>query len=145
MERSFSRRQILSTIGVTGLVGLSGCGGLSGTRTELAGVQVLNPYYGTVRVDIRVKQADEIVVEETLSVVQENGAETVACAWDRDGKESIIEARLADDGDWHQLNLAETDEETALVQVIVRPEIGVSFIAVGADEDYFVDVCAQEE
>lgn len=145
MENLVSRRQILSTIGITGLVGLSGCGMLFGTQTELAGVQVLNPYYGTVDVDLRIEQAQERVMEETLSVVQEDGAETVACSWDRDGEVPIIEARLADNGDWNQLDLAETDEETVLVQVIVRPEVGVSFIVTGEDDDYFVDVCPQEE
>ncbi|SFR97265.1 hypothetical protein SAMN05216559_1820 [Halomicrobium zhouii] len=86
-----------------------------------------------------------MVIEETLSVVQEDGAETVACSWDRDGEEPVIEARHANDGDWQQFDLAETDEETVLIQAIVRPEAGVSFIVTGEDDDYFVDVCAQEE
>lgn len=140
-----SRRHVLSTLSVMGLVALSGCGALSGTRTELAGVQVLNPYYGSVRVDVRIKQAGETIIEEELSVVQADGAETVACSWDRDGDEPIIEVRLADDGDWSQLDLAETDEERVLVQAIVRPERGVRFVVVGEDDDYFVDVCAHEE
>lgn len=145
MRRSFSRRQILSAIGVTGLVDLSGCSQLTGTRTELAGIQALNPYYGTGRIDLRVEQAGETVIEETLSVVQEDGAETLPCSWNRDGKEPIIEVRLADDGDWQQLDFAETDEETVLVQVVVRPETGARYLVVSPDDDYFVDVCAREE
>lgn len=132
-------------MGVTGVGGLSGCSWSSGTRTELAGVQVVNPYYGTERIDIRIKQADETVIEETVSVVQEKGAETIACSWDRSGEAPIVEARLANEGDWQQLDLAEIDEEVAFVLGNVRPESGISFIVRGEDNEFFVDTCAQEE
>ncbi|SFS01642.1 hypothetical protein SAMN05216559_2524 [Halomicrobium zhouii] len=145
MGRSVSRRQILSAVSLTGLGGLSGCRQLSGTRTELAGVQLVNPYYGTERIDVRIEQADEIVTEETLPVVQEEGAETLPCSWKGDGEEPVVEARLAGDGDWQRLDLAETDEEKAFLLGIVRPESGVSFVVYGEDDDFFVDTCAQEE
>ncbi len=98
-----------------GVICLAGCGQFTGTRTELAAVQAFNPYYGTERIDIRIEQADEIVVEETLSVVQGNSPETVACFWERDGDNPIIAIRLADGSDWYRLNLADADDETVLV------------------------------
>jgi len=145
MGKSFSRRRALSTMGAVGLLGISGCNRLTGPRTELAGIQVLNPYAGSVRVDVRVSQAGGAIIEETLSVVQGDGAEALPCSWDRDGEEPVIEVRLAGADAWERLDLAETDEETVLVQVIARPEVGVQFLTVSRDDEFFVDVCAQEE
>lgn len=76
MIKVLSRWKILAGIRSIALLGLSGCTWLSGSRTDLAGVEVVNPYYGTERVDIQVEQADERVVEETLSIEQEEGSET---------------------------------------------------------------------
>lgn len=145
MSITINRRQILAGMAMSGLTGLSGCTLVSSTLTELAGVQVLNPYTGTERVDIRIEQSDSVVVNETLSVATEDGAETITCSWDRDGAAPRIEARIAADqtDGWQTLDLAQTSENTVLVQAIVRPEETVTFLVIGPDDEYFIDVCGQ--
>ncbi len=143
MERSVPRRRVLAAVGAAGFAGLAGCGGF-GTRTELAGVQALNPYYGRARIDIRVEQAGGTVFEEPLSVVQGEGATRLPCSWERGGEEPTVGVRLAGENEWEELDLAELDAEAVLAQAIARPDVGARFVVVRPDEDAFRDVCARE-
>lgn len=142
-----THREILAGSGSASLLGVGGCTLFSGRRTELSGIEVVNPYSGTERVDVRVEQADEVVVEETLSVAREEGYETVPCEWNRDGADPILEARLADaEADWERADLADRDEETAHVRIVVWPERGIMTLdVISEDDEYFVDVCADDQ
>lgn len=142
-----SRREALAGLSSSAGLSLAGCTWLTGTTTDLAGVQVTNPVGGTEDVDVRVEQDGDIVVEESLSVDQEEGAETVPCDWERNGENPIIEARLADvDSEWRRLDLADRDEEVAQVTISIYPGRGITAMTVLGPDDgaLFTDLCAEE-